>query len=128
MWRSDLESNPFPIPPPGTEFSQIPAKYVRCGVYNTPLGKVWNTVAPRILATVEAHGLKFSSLGAVRFATFEDGKEEKLGPAVILIAVLPGTTNAGEVRDATPDILRILSDVQVTDVVVEWREGMVVNL
>lgn len=128
MWRSDLETNPFPVPPPGTNFFKIPTKTAH-GVFNTPLNDVWDdTVAPRILASMKAHGLKYSALKTARFSTVEDGKDETLGPIVVWIAVRPNTTNAGAVRDATPDILHILADVQITDVVVEWYEASVVRL
>ncbi|KAI0294522.1 hypothetical protein BC826DRAFT_1091605 [Russula brevipes] len=128
MWRSDLETNPFPIPPPGTNFFKIPTKTAH-GVFNTPLNDVWDdTVAPRILASMKAHGLKYSALQTARFSTVEDGKDETLGPIVVWIAVRPNTTNAGAVRDATPDILHILAEVQITDVVVEWYEASVVRL
>ena len=128
MWRSDLETNPFPIPPPGTNFPKIHTKTAH-GVFNTPLNGVWrDTVAPRILASMKAHGLKYSALTMTRFSTAEDGKDETFGPIVVWIAVRPNTTNAGAVRDATPDILHILADVQITDVVVEWYEGEVARL
>ncbi|TFK61877.1 hypothetical protein BDN72DRAFT_804714 [Pluteus cervinus] len=127
MWRSDLETNPFPIPPPGTSFSKIPAKTAH-GVFNTPLNNVWHTVAPQILASMKARGLKYSTLNTARFWTGEDGKDETRGPIVVWIAVRPNTTNAGAVRDATPEILHILDDAQVTGVVVEWYEGLVVRL
>jgi hypothetical protein len=127
MWRSDLETNPFPIPPPGTNFFKIPTKTAH-GVFNTPLNDVWDTVAPRILASMKARGLKYSALKTARFSTVEDGKDETLGPIVLWIAVRPNTTNAGAVRDATPDILHILADVQITGVVVEWYEASVVKL
>ncbi|KAH8976621.1 hypothetical protein EDB86DRAFT_2839786 [Lactarius hatsudake] len=112
MWRSDLEANPFPIPAPGARFFKIPNKTAH-GVFDTPYG---------------AHGLKYSALKTVRFSTVEDGKEETFGPVVVWIAVRPNTTNAGAVRDATPDILHILADFQITDVVVEWYEGSVERL
>lgn len=128
LWRSDFETNPFPIPPPGTNFLKIPAKTVH-GVFKTPLNDVWgDTVAPRILASLKAQGLKYSAVQMARFSTVEDGKDETRGPIVVWIAVRPNTTNAGAVRDATPDILRILADVQLTDVVVEWYEASVVRL
>ncbi|KAF8494846.1 hypothetical protein F5888DRAFT_1795001 [Russula emetica] len=122
MWRSDLEANPFPIPAPGARFFKIPNKTAH-GVFDTPLNAVWGTVAPQILESMKAHGLKYSALKTVRFSTVEDGKEETFGPVVVWIAVRPNTTNAGAVHDATPDILHILADFQITDVVVEWYEG-----
>ncbi|KAH9043505.1 hypothetical protein EDB83DRAFT_2507533 [Lactarius deliciosus] len=127
MWRSDLEANPFPIPAPGARFFKIPNKTAH-GVFDTPLNAVWGTVAPQILESMKAHGLKYSALKTVRFSTVEDGKEETFGPVVVWIAVRPNTTNAGAVRDATPDILHILADFQITDVVVEWYEGSVERL
>ncbi|KAG8805098.1 hypothetical protein FRC18_006880 [Serendipita sp. 400] len=127
MWRSDLETNPFPIPPPGTRFFKIPTKTAH-GVFGTPLNAVWDTVAPQILASIKAHGLKYSALETVRFSAVEDGKEETFGPVVVWIAVRPKTTNAGAVRDATPDILHILADAQITNVVVEWYEASVKRL
>ncbi|KAJ3996782.1 hypothetical protein F5050DRAFT_46904 [Lentinula boryana] len=123
MWRSSLEINPFPIPPPGTNFYKIPIKTV-FSVFNTPLNEVWDdSVAPRILASMKAHGLKYSALKTARFLTVEDGGNKSFGPIIVWIAVRPDTTNAEEVRDATPDILQILADVQITDAVVEWCEG-----
>ena len=127
MYRSDLETNPFPIPPPGTDFSKIPTKTAH-GVFNTPLNAVWETVAPQILKSMKANGLQYTALNTARFSTVEDGKGETFGPVVVWIAVRPDTTNAKAVRDATPDILNILSDVQITDVVVEWYEGLVTRL
>ncbi|TFK47626.1 hypothetical protein OE88DRAFT_1714482 [Heliocybe sulcata] len=119
MWRSNLETNPFPIPTPGDRFFKVPTKTAH-GVFGTPLKAVWHTVAPQIIASMKDRGLKYSALQTVRFLTVEDGTEENLGPVVVWIAVRPNTTNAQAVRDATPDILRILSDAQITDVVVEW--------
>ncbi|KAF8973546.1 hypothetical protein BDZ97DRAFT_1912033 [Flammula alnicola] len=78
MWRSDLEANPFPIPALGARFFKIPKKTAH-GVFNTPLNAVWGTVAPQILASMKAHGLKYSALKTVRFSTVEDGKEETFG-------------------------------------------------
>ena len=128
LWRSDLESNPFPIPPVGTNFYKIPKKTPQ-GVFNTPLNDVWDsTVAPQILESMKARGLKYSALKTAQFSIVEDGKEERLGPIVIWIAVRPNTTNAGAVRDATPDILDILTRAKITGVVVEWYEGSVVRL
>jgi len=125
MWRSDFEANPFPIPALGARLLKTPHKTAH-GVFNTPLNAVWDTVAPQILASMKVHGLKYSALKTVRFSTVEDGKEEEtFGPVVVWIAVRPNTTNAKAVHDATPDILHILADFQITDVVVEWYEGSV---
>jgi hypothetical protein len=126
MWRSDLETNPFPIPALGDRFFKIPQKTSH-GVFNTPLNAVWDTVAPQILVSMKTRGLKYSALKTVRFSIVEDD-EETFGPVVVWIAVRPNTTNAEAVHDATPDILQILADSQITDVVVEWYEGSVERL
>ncbi|KAH9932743.1 uncharacterized protein BXZ73DRAFT_89899 [Epithele typhae] len=127
MWRSDLETNPFPLPQPGSNFFTIPAKTAH-GVFNTPLNHVWHDVAPRIIASMKARGLKYSAVKTARFSTVGDDMHKTFGPIVLWIAVQPETTNSRAVRDATPDILRILADVQITNVVVEWYDGEVVDL
>ncbi|KAF9039249.1 hypothetical protein BJ165DRAFT_1497065 [Panaeolus papilionaceus] len=48
LYRSDLDSNPFPHPSPGDRSPYIPVKSVR-GVFNTPLNPVWDVVAPLII-------------------------------------------------------------------------------
>ena len=128
LWRSNLESDPFPIPPPGTDFHKIPQKTVH-GVFNTLLNELWDdTVVPKIKVSLKNRDLKYSMIGAARFSIVKDGGEETFGPIVIWIAVRPKTTNASAVRDATPDILNILTASQITGVVVEWFEGEVVRL
>jgi hypothetical protein len=127
MWRSDLETNPFPIPAPGTRFFKIPAKTVH-GVFGTKLNEVWDDVAPQIIASMKVSGLQYSALTTARFSTVEDSTEPTLGPVVIWIAVRPNTAKPRDVCDATPDILQILAKFNITDVVVQWYEGSVVRL
>lgn len=128
MWRSNIETDPFLIPTPGARFSEIPRKTVH-GVFNTPLNALWHDpVAPRVKAALKAHGLVYSSIQLARFATEKDGQAGPAGPVVIWISVPPQTTSAAAVRDATPDILQILADLDITDVVVEWYEGSVTRL
>ena len=121
MWRSDLETNPFPTPPHGARFFTVPTKTAH-GVFKTPLNAVWRDVAPKILESIKARDIKYSALQTVRFSTVQDGNET-FGPVVVWISVHPNTTDARAVRDATPDILQILADAQITDVVVEWCEA-----
>ncbi|KIY69888.1 hypothetical protein CYLTODRAFT_211462 [Cylindrobasidium torrendii FP15055 ss-10] len=131
LWRSDLETNPFPIPSAGDLSFKIPVKEIHPGMFGTRLQAVWSTVAPQIIGSIKAHGIQLTTLQTVRFSTttFEgDTEKETMRPAVIWITVKPDTTNAQAVCDATPDIMRILSDVQITDVVVEWYEGAVERL
>ena len=129
LWRSDLDTNHFPLPQPGERFFKVPTKTAH-GVFGTRLNEVWDTtVAPQIRESMKAHGLKYSALKTARFSTVvEENGEETFGPIVVWIAVHPNTADAGAVRDATPDILHILNDAQVTGVVVEWYEGTVERL
>ena len=129
LWRSDLETNEFRLPQLGDRFFKVPTK-TAYGVFGTRLNEVWDTtVAPKILNSLKAHGLKYSALKTARFSTVdEEGGEETFGPIVVWIAVHPNTTNAGAVRDATHDILHILNDAQVIGAVVEWYEGTVERL
>ncbi|KAJ7455008.1 hypothetical protein B0H11DRAFT_2324657 [Mycena galericulata] len=126
MWRSDIETNPFPIPELGDRFFKVPVKTAH-GVFGTALNVVWHIVAPKILASIKARGLRYSALKTVRFSTVEDGKDT-FGPVVVWIAVHPKTTDAAAVRDATPDILNILAGAHINDVVVEWYEGSIGRL
>ena len=127
MWRSDLKTNPFPIPAPGTRFFKIPTKTVH-GVFGTKLNEVWDDVAPQIIASMKVSGLQYSALTTARFSTVEDGKEPTFGPVVVWIAVRPNTAKPRDVCDATPEILQILAKFNITDVVVQWYEGSVVRL
>lgn len=128
MWHSNFETNPFPIPELGACFFKIPHKTAH-GVFNTPLNAVWDIVAPQILVSIKTHGLKYSVLKTVHFSTVKDGKEEEtFGPVVVWIAVRPNTTNAQAIHNATPDILDILAESQITNVVIEWYEGSVQRL
>ncbi|PPR01659.1 hypothetical protein CVT24_001553 [Panaeolus cyanescens] len=125
LWRSDLETNPFRHPTPEDRFFvNVPTKTAH-GVFRTPLNKVWDDVAPKIVTSMKNNGIKYSSLSVARFSTHEEGDEENetFGPVVVWIAVWPGTTTAEGVRDATPDILDILADVNIQGVAVEWYEA-----
>lgn len=127
IWHSNLKTNPFPIPTPGAHFFKIPTKTAH-SVFGTLLNAVWNTVTPQILALMKAHGLKYSMLKTVCFSTVKNGKEETFGPVIVWIAIYPNTTNAGAIHDATPDILHILADTQITDVVIKWYKESVKRL
>ncbi|KAF7301577.1 hypothetical protein MIND_00723200 [Mycena indigotica] len=127
LWRSDLEENLFPTPAPGERFFSIPVKTAH-DASGTPLAPVWPIVAPMILAVLKARGIKYSSMMPVRFLIEQDGKDAYIGPIVIWIAVPPNSSSAAIVCDATPDILGILADKQVTGVVVEWYIGEVKRL
>jgi len=124
LYRSDLESNPFPIPFPGTA---LPVKTAE-GVFNTPLNPVWHIVAPLIVELFKKRGIKYSALETARFTTeHEDGKKT-LGPIVIWVATHPGATTTKNACDVSPDVLHILEDNGVKGAVVEWYEGSVEKL
>lgn len=91
------------------------------GLFGTPLGAWADVVALR------ARGVRWVSLDPARFVTTSADGCVTRGPVVLWITVPPGTA-AASVRDATPDVLRVLEDEQITDVVVEWCEGEVVRL
>ncbi|KAF7308528.1 hypothetical protein HMN09_00701900 [Mycena chlorophos] len=127
LWRSDLEENPFPAPVRGDRHFSIPVKTAH-GVIGTPLNAVWPAVAPAILASLKSRGIKYSAVQPVRFSIVDGDRDEYLGPVVVWIAIPPNSSGAGAVRDATPDILRILTDAQITNVVVEWYQGTIKKL
>jgi len=127
LYRSDLESNPFPVPLPGTRWYQLPVKTAE-GVFETPPNAVWHIVAPMIVALLKKRGIKYSALKTARFSTRDEDGKKVLGPIVIWIATHPNTTSAENARDASPDILHILEDHKVKGAVVEWYEGSVEKL
>lgn len=127
LYRSDLKTNPFPVPPPGARWSELPVKTAE-GVFRTQLNVVWHTVAPMIIALLKNCRIKYSVLKAARFSTRNKQGRKKLGPIVIWIATHPNTTTAENARDASPRILRILEQQNVKDAVVEWYEGSVEKL
>ena len=101
LWRSDLEESPFPVPAPGDRYFSIPVKTAHDAI-GTPLAAVWPTVGPAIVASLKSRGIKYTAVKPVRFSLNSD---EHLGPAVVWIAIPPKSSEAGTVRDATPDIL-----------------------
>ncbi|CUA71177.1 hypothetical protein RSOLAG22IIIB_09403 [Rhizoctonia solani] len=126
-YRSDLQSNPFPLPLPGARWFQLPIKTAQ-GVFETPLNKVWNIVAPRIIDLFDARDIKYSVLMPARFSSADKNGDSTLGPIVIWVATHPGTINLELARDASSDILQILKGYQVEGAVVEWIEGSVEKL
>ncbi|KZT40624.1 hypothetical protein SISSUDRAFT_447516 [Sistotremastrum suecicum HHB10207 ss-3] len=116
--------------PPKAHFWKIPSKTIH-SVSRTRLNTVWGEVAPKIVQLIKGRGIKYSAMMLVRFSIFECGeegeaeKEDYLGPVVVWIAVRPDTADAVALRDATPDILDILAEAQITVVVIGWYEGSV---
>ncbi|KAI1794500.1 hypothetical protein LXA43DRAFT_107496 [Ganoderma leucocontextum] len=124
VYRSDSLTTPFPKPV--GRFSHIPVKSLR-GVFGTPLNQVWGAVLPQIRDIIKARKIQWSSIDPARFFTHgPPGEEEKgsLGPVVIWIGVLPGSTSPDTAYDVSQEILALLRKNGVEGVVVEWREAV----
>jgi len=128
VYRSDFFTTPFPKPV--GRHGYVPVKSAR-GVFNTPLNSVWDTVGPQILDLIKARKIKWSSVNKARFFTDgPPGEDEKgsLGPIVIWISVIPGSTSADTAHDVSQEILALLLKNGVEGVVVEWIEAVVERL
>ena len=124
VYRSDFSTKPFPKPV--GRFAHIPVKSLR-GVFDTPLNGVWDTVGPEIRDLVKARKIIWSSLDPARFFTHgPPGEEEKgsLGPVVIWVGVIPGSTSSDTAHEVSQEILALLLKNGVEDAVVEWREAV----
>jgi len=122
VYRSDALTTPFHKPV--GRFPELPVKSVR-GVFDTSLNKVWDTVGPQIVDIIKEHEIQCTSIDPARFFTHAPlGGEEKghLGPVVIWIGVLPGSTSPDTAHNVSQRILALLRKNAVEDVVVEWRE------
>ncbi|KZS90499.1 hypothetical protein SISNIDRAFT_488376 [Sistotremastrum niveocremeum HHB9708] len=123
IWRSDLQPHPPNLKP---IFGKSPQRQSTASP---------EEVAAQIVKSITSkeRGVKYSAIMPVRFSIVaiecgEEGEGEKegyLGPVVVWIAVRPDTTDAVALRDATPDILDILAEAQITVVVIGWYEGSV---
>lgn len=125
VYRSDFLTTPFPKPGAGRH-APIPVKTLR-GVFDTPLNEVWDTVGPQIRDLIKAHKIQWSSIDPARFFTHtplgEKGKGS-LGPVVVWVGVLPGSTSPDTAHDVSQQILTLLRKNGAEDVVVEWREAV----
>jgi len=128
VYRSDFLTTPFPKPV--GRHAHIPVKSAH-GVFNTPLNGVWDTVGPQVLDLIKARKIKWSSVNVARFFTdAPPGEEAKgsLGPVVIWVSVIPGSTSADTAHEVSQEILSLLLQNRVEGVVVEWCEGVVQRL
>ena len=124
VYRSNSLTTLFPKPV--GRFSHIPVKSLR-GVFGTPLNKVWDTVGPQIRDILKAEKIQWSSIDPARFFTHgPPGEEDKgsLGPVVIWVGVLPGSTSPDTTHDISQQILALLRKNDVEGIVVEWREAV----
>ncbi|KAH7327714.1 hypothetical protein B0J17DRAFT_580826 [Rhizoctonia solani] len=127
LYRSDLDSNPFPHPRPGNRFFQLPVK-TAYGTWGTALNKVWHQVAPLIVALFKERGISYSVLKSTHFSIEYEDDQKTIGPVVVWVALHPNRNTASDARDVSPDVLQILVEHGVKDAVVEWYEGAVEKL
>lgn len=128
IYRSDFFTTPFPKP--SGRYGQIPVKTLR-GVYDTQLNVVWETVGPGIVDLITTRRINWSSVDPARFFTHATaGEEEKgsLGPVVIWVGVMPGSTSSDTAHKVSQEILALLQAHGVKDAVVEWREAVLQRL
>jgi hypothetical protein len=128
VYRSDFLTTLFAKPE--GRHAHIPVKSLR-GVFDTPLNKVWDTVGPQIRDLVKARKINWSAVDPARFFTHgPEGEEEKgsLGPVVIWVGVIPGSTSADTAHEVSQEILALLLENGVDGVVVEWREAVPAKL
>ncbi|KAI0765460.1 hypothetical protein C8Q74DRAFT_1205077 [Fomes fomentarius] len=124
VYRSDCLTKPFPKPV--GRHAHIPVKSIY-GVFDTPLNGIWHTVGPQIRDLIKLREIRRSSTDTARFFTHgPPGEEAKgsLGPVVIWVGVLPGSTSSDTAHDVSQEILALLLKNGVEDVVVEWREAV----
>jgi hypothetical protein len=129
VYRSDFDTAHFPKPV--DRHAHISVKSLR-GVFDTLLNGVWDTVGPKICDLIKARKIKWSSVDPARFFTHAPlGEEEKkgsLGPVVIWVGVIPGSTSSDTAHEASKEILALLKENGVEDAVVEWREAVMQRL
>lgn len=124
VYRSDILTTPFPKPV--GRHAHIPVKSLR-GVFDTPLNGVWDAVGPQIRDLIKARKIDWSSIDPARFFTHSPlGEEAKgsLGPVVIWVGVIPGSTSADTAHEVSQEILTLLRKNGVDGTVVEWREAV----
>ncbi|KAI5993685.1 hypothetical protein EDC04DRAFT_2910737 [Pisolithus marmoratus] len=128
VYRSDFLTTPFPKPV--GRYAHIPVKSLR-GVFDTLLNGVWDTVGPQIRDLIKAQKIDWSSIDPARFFTHAllgEGAKGSLGPVVIWVGVVPGSTSADTAHEVSKEILALLQKNGVVDVVVEWREAVLQRL
>jgi hypothetical protein len=124
VYRSDFLTTPFPKPV--GRHAHIPVKSLR-GVFDTPLNDVWDAVGPQIRDLIKARKIDWSSIDPARFFTHAPLGEEangSLGPVVIWVGVIPGSTSADTAHEVSQEILTLLRKNGVDGIVVEWREAV----
>ncbi|KAI6040832.1 hypothetical protein EDC04DRAFT_2867379 [Pisolithus marmoratus] len=128
VYHSDFLTTPFPKPT--GRFTHIPVKSL-CGVFDTLLNGVWDTVGPQIHDLIKAWKINWMSVDPAHFFTHAplgEGGNGSLGPIVIWVGVIPGSTSADTAHKVSEEILSLLLKNGVDDVVVEWHEAVLQRL
>ena len=120
LYRTGSDKYPFILPT--DRVVSEPIKSLR-GVHGTSLNNVWKIVGPQINALVKQTIKIRYSIDPACFLTHGEN-EDTLGPAVVWIAVYPGSTSADTAHDVSKDILALLKLHGVDDVEVEWHEAV----
>ncbi|KAG8941346.1 hypothetical protein FRC04_004592 [Tulasnella sp. 424] len=122
LYRSDLSTNPFPMPKSRLGHAHLPSKSLR-GVHDTPLNKVWDTVGFQIRDLVKGQNVRYSSIDPARFLTYGEDDVKTLSPIVIWIGVYASFFSLDIAKKVSEDILALLVKNGVNGAVVEWREA-----
>ena len=128
VYRSDLLTTPFPKPV--GRHAYLPVKSLH-GVFNTLLNDVWDAVGPHFRNLIKARKVDWLSIDPACFFThplLEEETKGSLGPVVIWVGILPGSTSANSTHKVSQEILTLLQKNRVDDVVVEWHEAALQRL
>lgn len=133
IYRSNYRTTPFVMPTGRWAYPPVKSVY---GVFDTPLNKIWNSIRDEVRAIVKAAVPDYSSIDVAQFYTHgpdgfvhnPDGVKDggSMGPVTIWVSA-PGSTSADIAHDASQQILALLSENDISDVVVEWREAYIVR-
>jgi hypothetical protein len=100
IYHSDFLTTSFPKPI--GRYAHIPVK---------SLNGVWDAVGPQVRDLIKARKINWSSIDPARFFTHAQlGEEAKgsLGPIVIWVGVIPGSTSADTAHEVSQEILTLL--------------------
>jgi hypothetical protein len=88
---------------------------------------VWDAVGSQVRDLIKARKINWSSIDPARLFTHAQlGEDSKgsLGPSVIWVGVIPGSTSADTAHEVSQEILTLLRKRGVNGAVVEWREAV----
>ncbi|KAI9456281.1 hypothetical protein BJY52DRAFT_1204836 [Lactarius psammicola] len=116
VYRSDFLTTLFPKPV--GRYALIPVKSLHGSGSMTPRSMIVDLITTR--------KINWSSVDPARFFTHATSGEEKgsLGPVVIWLCVIPGSTSSDTAHEVSQEILTLLREHGVKDAVVEWREAV----